>query len=245
VGAVEAEGAAEKRARAEERAARRVAERKAVEEARAEERARDGTLMAGVKGGDLAAMRALYERFGKVIWATAMKVLRDEEDATEVAQEALANVWRGAGRFDAAKGRLITWVLSITRNAAIDRLRQRGSRERTEEEAARDAEVLERGGTVDGGDGPPPDAGEEARARARAAAPADGLAERELRERVQRAIWRLDKEQRLVMHLAYWEGLTRPEIAARLGWGEGRVKWIAERAEAALAGALQGAEQGA
>jgi RNA polymerase sigma factor (sigma-70 family) len=132
-------------------------------------------------------------------------------------------------------------VLSITGNAAIDRLRQRGSRERTEEEGAREAVRLEGGGTVEAGEGPALDAGEEERAQARAGAPADGLAARELRERVLRATWRLNKEQRRVMHLAYWEGLTRPQIAARTGWAEGRVKWLATEGEAALETILKGA----
>lgn len=166
---------------------------------------RDGTdedarLLRRVSAGDADALGALYDRYGRVLFGVVQRMLGSPEAAEEVVQDAFHSIWRQARSYDPARGAARTWMLAISRNAAIDWRRTRGRRQ--EREAVMDeAGELPEGTRVD----------ERAFARLRA-------------ERVRTVVSALPVEQREVIALAFWAGLSQSEIAARTNTPLGTVK---------------------
>jgi RNA polymerase sigma factor (sigma-70 family) len=85
----------------------------------------DEALLAGFATGDQRSAAAFVRRFQGRVYGLALTIVRQPQVAEEVAQETFARVWRHAGAYDARKGRVSTWLLSITRNLAIDVTRMR------------------------------------------------------------------------------------------------------------------------
>src|SRR5262245_7470593 len=80
--------------------------------------------MEGLLAGDDAAIRALYVRFGRPVYTMGMRLLGSREAAEELTQDVFLAAWRKAARFDPARGRLSTWLMTIAHNLAVDRLRR-------------------------------------------------------------------------------------------------------------------------
>jgi RNA polymerase sigma-70 factor (ECF subfamily) len=83
----------------------------------------DEALVAGLAAGDAGAATAFVRRFQARVFGLAVTMTGDQAVAEEIAQEAFTRAWRHAGAYDARRGRVVTWLLSITRNLAIDHLR--------------------------------------------------------------------------------------------------------------------------
>jgi RNA polymerase sigma-70 factor (ECF subfamily) len=150
--------------------------------------------------GDEAAFESVYDRVAGQVFGVILRVLCDAAQAEEVAQEALLEVWRTAGRFDPARGTAVTWVMTIAHRRAVDRVRS--------ETAAADREV--RAASVL----PPPPADEVSEA-----------VESSLEaERVRRCLDGLSEVQRQSITLAYYSGYTYPQVASILGVALGTVK---------------------
>ncbi|CAN5517380.1 sigma-70 family RNA polymerase sigma factor [soil metagenome] len=99
----------------------------------------DEALLAGLESGDKSAATAFVRRFQSRVYGLAWTLVRDQALAEEISQEAFLRAWRHAGAYDSRRGRVATWLLAITRNLALDRLRVR----RTEPiDPARIAETL-------------------------------------------------------------------------------------------------------
>lgn len=160
----------------------------------------DALLLERVSGGDPGALRALYERCGGRALAVAHRVLGVRGEAEDVVQETFVQVWREAGRYDASRGGAMAWIVTIARSRALDRLRTRNAAERAALRSGEEAETA-----------PEP-------------APSELAEQRQLRDRVVAALAALPREQRSALELAYYEGLTHAEIAARLGDPLGTVK---------------------
>ena len=160
----------------------------------------DAALLARIAGGDPDALGELYDRYGRVVFGVLYRLLGAPEAAEEVTQDAFHAVWRRAATYRADRGAVRTWLLAIARNAAIDWRRTKGKR--IEREAAIDeaAELVEEI-RVD----------ERVIARLRA-------------ERVREAVASLPEEQRIVLSLAFWSGLSQTEIAERTATPLGTVK---------------------
>jgi RNA polymerase sigma-70 factor (ECF subfamily) len=156
-----------------------------------------------VAGGDPAALAELYDRYADLLYSLALRIVGSSSDAEEVLQDAWLQAWRSARSYDPARGAVGAWLVTITRTRALDRLRSVGSRRRGEAAASVDA-VAE-----------PP---------APALDPATGYARRALRTSVATAITALAPQQRQVVELAYFEGLSQSEIASRLGAPLGTIK---------------------
>ena len=156
--------------------------------------------MARIAARDAAALGLLYDRYGRVMFGVLYRLLGSPEPAEEVAQDAFHAVWRRAATYDPDRGSVRTWLLTIARNAAIDWRRTKGKR--IEREAAIDeaAELVE-----------------EQRVDDRVIASLRA-------ERVRAAVESLPDEQRVVLSLAYWSGLSQAEIAERTGAPLGTVK---------------------
>jgi RNA polymerase sigma-70 factor, ECF subfamily len=159
----------------------------------------DDDLLQGVSRGDESALAALYDRYRLILFGLILRILHDRHEAEDVLQEAFLQVWRRAKDFDPARGRAFTWLVTIARSRALDRLRMLGSRSRfvdTDAEAASD-QVIDT---------------------------AQELVKSEAGQIVRRALRELPAEQRRTLLLAYFEGLTQAEIAERLGDPLGTVK---------------------
>jgi RNA polymerase sigma-70 factor (ECF subfamily) len=81
-------------------------------------------LVEGLIAGDDVAIRAIYARFGRPVYSLGMRLLGTREAAEELTQDVFLTAWRKAARFDATRGRLSTWLMTIAHNLAVDRLRR-------------------------------------------------------------------------------------------------------------------------
>jgi RNA polymerase sigma-70 factor (ECF subfamily) len=156
--------------------------------------------MSRVAGGDADALGELYDQYGRLVFGVIYRMLGSPESAEEVAQNAFHSVWRQASAYRPERGSVRTWLLAIARNAAIDWRRSKGNR--TERDTAIDETLM----LVD-------DLRVEDRVIASLRA-----------ERVRAAVASLPREQREVLSLAFWSGLSQTEIAQRTGAPLGTVK---------------------
>ncbi|HEX8152378.1 MAG TPA: sigma-70 family RNA polymerase sigma factor, partial [Thermoanaerobaculia bacterium] len=95
-------------------------------------------LLPAVAGGDLGAFEALYDRYSGLLFGLLLRILGNQEDAQEVLQETFVKIWSSARMFDAVRGSEVSWLVSIARSRAIDRLRSRRLRSDRENDAGRE-----------------------------------------------------------------------------------------------------------
>ena len=157
----------------------------------------DEALVALVARGDEGALGELYDRFGRVAYGLALRIVRDTGLAEDAVQEAFLAVWRSASRFVAERAKASTWIMTFVHRRAVDVVRR---------EQTRRAEALAAAPQV-GGDATE----EEAWLRL-------------VRTRVQEALRRLPDQQREAIELAYYGGFTQSELADRLGEPLGTIK---------------------
>jgi RNA polymerase sigma-70 factor (ECF subfamily) len=190
----------------------------------------DAALVAEVAAGSEAALAELYDRHVHAVHAAAMRLLGDRQAAEDVVQETFLSLWNCAERFDPAVGSLAAWIFTIARNRAVDRLRAAGRRPTLVSLPPVDASDTSDGGAF------------ERLASERGIAtgtplvgdPAAELAATETRAAVRAAVAELPDAERTAILLAYGDGFSQGEIAARLGWPLGTVKTRTRRALARL-----------
>jgi RNA polymerase sigma-70 factor (ECF subfamily) len=158
----------------------------------------DEAVVALAARSDEIALAELYDRYGRVAYGLAVRILRDEALAEDAVQEAFLAIWRGAARFVPERGKASTWILTLVHRRAVDLVR-REQRRRTE--ALPETEPAGEGGSAE-----------------------DALWLRLERERVQAALARLPGPQREAIELAYYGGFTQSELAERLGEPLGTIK---------------------
>ena len=174
---------------------------------------------AAIQQGDGEAFARLFEQNRDKLLALAYRLTSSTADAEDVVQEAAVNLWERAPSYDPSAGRPLSWALALVRNKAIDRLRAARRRAGLQERAAVEDAVHPPAGTVPGTDGFGMDAG----------------------PLVQRGLTGLSAEQRQVLELAYFDGLSQTEIAGRLGVPLGTIKARMRRGMLTLRDALEGA----
>jgi RNA polymerase sigma-70 factor (ECF subfamily) len=162
------------------------------------------------------ALGVLYGRYAPTLLALGKRVLGSLADAEEVLQEVFLYVWSHAARYDANRSSVSTWLILVARSRAIDRLRTRKVVERTHETAQQEA--------------PPGHASPEG---------VDAVFVRERRERVRGEMDKLPPEQKQVLEMAFYEGLSQSEIAAKADVPLGTVKTRTLLAMKKLRGALR------
>lgn len=158
-------------------------------------------------------MRTVYGRCSGRAWAVALRILGSRADAEEVLQETFLEVWRRAREFDPSRGGLETWVTTIARTRSIDRRRSLGTVARIAEDVAHQPPPISAA---------PPD-------------PSEAAVLGQDRARVAAALRELPPDQRTVVELAYFEGLSQREISERTGDPLGTVKTRARLALEKLA----------
>ena len=167
---------------------------------RRDEELEDGQLLDRVAQRDPQALGALYDRYGRVVFGTLYRMLGSPEAAEEVVQDAFHSVWQRASTYRSDRGSVRTWLLAIARNAAIDWRRTKGKRLERETVIEEAVELV---------------ADDRVDERAIASLQA---------ERVRSAVASLPAEQRDVLSLSYWSGLSQSEISERTGTPLGTVK---------------------
>jgi RNA polymerase sigma factor (sigma-70 family) len=158
----------------------------------------DEAVVALVARSDESALAELYDRFGRVAYGLALRVLRDEKLAEDAVQEGFLAAWRNADRFMPARAKAGTWLLTFVHRRAVDLVRR---------EERRRAEPL-----ADGVEAAPSGSAE------------DDAWLRFERERVQAALQQLPDQQREALELAYYGGFSQSELAERLGQPVGTIK---------------------
>ena len=93
---------------------------------------RDEELVARLRRRDVGAFETLYDRYGNLVYSVSLRVLGNVEAAEDVVQEVFLRLWRKPQHYDTARGKFVTWLMSVTRNRAIDEQRKRGRRQRRE-----------------------------------------------------------------------------------------------------------------
>jgi RNA polymerase sigma factor (sigma-70 family) len=158
----------------------------------------DEELVSLVAGSDDQALAELYDRFGRVAYGLALRILRDEALAQDAVQDAFLGVWRSADRYLPDRAKASTWILTLVHRRAIDLVRREDRR---------------RGAPLD--DAPEPIA----------LSTVEGEATLGFQRRVvQEALKRLPPDQREALELAYYGGLTQSQLAERLGQPLGTIK---------------------
>ena len=155
----------------------------------------DATLLGLVRRGDEQAMASLFDRYSKVVYSVALRVLRDPASAEDVLQEVFMQIWRSPDGFIATRGSLGGWLAVVSRNRSIDALRRKRPTELVDEISLASpynlAEESERTVMV---------------------------------ERAREVILLLPSEQRKTLEMAFFDGLTHSEIAEMTGDPLGTVK---------------------
>lgn len=157
-------------------------------------------LVLQIARGDRQAFGRFYDRYASLVFTFAMRLLRVRSEAEDLLQEVFLQAWRQAATYSPERGSPEAWLVTITRSRAIDKLRSMRKREKS----------IARTDTVEG---------TEIGARVES-----GAAQSEAKLAVQDALAGLPEAQRRVLELAYFDGLTQSEIAARLGEPLGTVK---------------------
>jgi RNA polymerase sigma factor (sigma-70 family) len=162
----------------------------------------DSLLLERIAKLDQCALSELYDRYARILYSLAFKILESVEEAEEVVLDVFSQVWRTAGRYDAKRGRVDAWLFMLTRSRSLDRLRalQRLAKAAT---ASVDAAKVQ---------------------SPTLSHPEQDLLIAERRAIVLVALGQLPQEQRQVLELAYYKGLTHVEIAAYTGKSLGTIK---------------------
>lgn len=174
----------------------------------------DAELLTQIAAGDVRAVGELYDRHASTLFPITLRIVRDRTEAEDVLHDAFVAVNERAAQYAPDRGSVIAWLVTLVRNLSIDRTRRRERRG----SLARDVIAHE----------PPASARDPERLTSEASE----------REKIRRALSSLPEAQRQTLEVAFFEGLSYPEIAARENVPLGTIKSRAARALAALREAL-------
>lgn len=156
-----------------------------------------------ISAGDSASFEAIYDRFSRILFATAYRILNDRVAAEDVLQDVFIQIWEKAPMYNSDLGKPLTWAVTLTRNKAIDRSRSVRRRAALQENVQQESEMFEQFDDRSS---------------------FDAVATIETGELVREAMQKLTRHQREVIELAFFSSLTQTEIAERLNQPLGTVK---------------------
>jgi RNA polymerase sigma factor (sigma-70 family) len=162
----------------------------------------DATLIAQIVQRQSLALSQLYDRYARLVYSVAYRSLNSVEESEELVMDVFSQVWRLADRYDGQKARVDTWIMMMARSRILDRLRNRQRFMKTTT-ASVEAEIQSTKTSVD---------------------PMEEASLSERRTQVLTALSQLPPEQRQVIELAYYSGLSHREIAAQTDLSLGTVK---------------------
>ncbi len=161
----------------------------------------DEQVLAGLATGEGWAMSVLYDRYARLVFSLAFKILSDRSSAEEAVQEVFVKVWRSARDYDQTRGKFSSWIGGIAHHHAIDELRRRRARPAVTEDETAAAKIVD--------DGP---------------VPFDAAMQSMEQRRILDALQCIPVDQRRPIEMAYFEGFTQQEIAQRLQQPLGTIK---------------------
>jgi len=183
----------------------------------------DLELLAQISKQDREALATLYDRYGRRVFALAVRILNDPVGSEEVTQDVFMSVWRRGASYTSKKGKFTTWMFSIAHNRTIDELRKRRRDRSRENDDIEDHYDL----------------------KSSDISPADAAVAQSEYAKVKAAMDKLPEEQKSVVELSYFKGLTQTEIATKsgqsLGTGKTRMRLALKKLRVALS-AEMGAE---
>jgi RNA polymerase sigma-70 factor (ECF subfamily) len=179
---------------------------------------RDKELLRRIADGDQSAFSGFYDQYSGLLFSIAMKVLNDAKEAEDVLQEVFVQIWNKAHAYDPLLGKPASWVVTLTRNKAIDRIRASQRRSRFLEQATIEASAL-------------PDDSPSANEK---------LHGRENAEMIRSVVAALPSDQRRAIELAFFSGLTQDEISKTLQEPLGTIKARIRRGMLKLREKLEG-----
>lgn len=179
----------------------------------------DALLIGRIQCGDERALGSLYDRWADRVYSIALHLLRDREEAEVVVERTFSKIWQDARQYDPARGNVEAWIVVISRSHALSRRRAELRRKRHDELRTR---YLENEGPTS------------------YSSPLHSVAAGEHRELVNDALTRLPDEQRRVVRMTFYEGMSQSEIATRLNVPLGTVKTRVRLAFAKLRNSLAG-----
>lgn len=163
----------------------------------------DSFLIERITHQDTTALSELYDRYGRLVFSIALRILGDAETAEEITQDVFVLVWQKASSFDNAQGKLMTWIASIARNRSIDQLRRVRIRPEGYSIAWEDC-------CAEGADEQP--------------SIENGVMDNHQRLLLIKSVNALPQDQREALSLAFFYGMTQQEISDRLNQPLGTVK---------------------
>jgi RNA polymerase sigma-70 factor, ECF subfamily len=161
----------------------------------------DGELIVLAGAGNADAFEVIYDRYCRAAYSLACRICGASSTAEDVVQDAFLSLWRGRDRYDPARGEVRSWLLGIVHHSAIDKLRRSGVHERRRASAEGIEERLEAPERTD-----------------------CEVQQREQAKEIQQALGTLPEDQRRVIELAYFDGLTHTQIATKLEQPVGTIK---------------------
>lgn len=179
----------------------------------------DPKLIAQVVKGDHQAFSQLYDQSSALLFTLALRILGNRDEAAELLQDIYLEVWRKVARYDVGRGTPMAWLVTLTRSRAVDRLRARASKTPPVVDSTEPS--------LDHLPDQSPD-------------PFEIQADHELRNAVGKALAELPEAQRQALELAYYEGLSHTDIAARLNQPVGTIKTRIKLGMNKLRAALRG-----
>ncbi|MEE8046621.1 MAG: sigma-70 family RNA polymerase sigma factor [Dehalococcoidia bacterium] len=162
----------------------------------------DLELLAQIGNQDREALATLYDRYGRRVFALAVRILNDPVGSEEVTQDVFMSVWRRGATYTSKKGKFTTWLFSIAHNRTIDELRKR-RRDRSRMNDDIDDHLNIQSGDI---------------------SPADATVAKSEYAKIRAAMENLPEEQKNVVELSYFKGFTQTEIAEKTGQPLGTVK---------------------
>ncbi len=160
-------------------------------------------LLAQIAEQNQEALSVLYDRYARVLYAVAFKILGSVEEAEEAVLDVFSQVWKTAGRYDAKRSRVDAWLFMLVRSRSLDRLRVLQRLGKVVKSSTEAAKIMPTAQISD---------------------PEADVLINERRDRVLTAMQQLPEEQRRVLELAYYQGLTHLEVATLTGKSLGTVK---------------------
>lgn len=174
-------------------------------------------LLQRIGQGDRASFEQFYDRFSRILFSIAYRLLRNEQAAEDVLQEVFVQIWKKAPLYDPARGKPLTWAVTLTRHRAIDLIRSTQRRDRLNDEVKQESEVKEK--FDDNNSFLLAATGERVRF-------------------IRAAMQKLSADQREAIDLAFFHSYTQTEIAERLDQPLGTVKARIRRGLIKLRGQL-------
>lgn len=160
-------------------------------------------LLQKVVRGDRRSFEELYQRFSGVLFSTAYRVLNNQEAAEDVLQDVFVQIWEKAPLYDPARGKPMTWAVTLTRNKSIDRLRSTQRRSRLQDDFQRESDSFEKFDDRNS---------------------FELVSAGETNDLVREVMKKLSTDQREAIELAFFSSMTQIEIAERLGEPLGTIK---------------------